>query len=150
MHLIVRPLGLHCNHYVSSSIRPSVRYQLVKMFKLLNHMVYFDQILHACQHSLTTGNCWHIDGASLIFTKWHNFTWLSENPHNSWTLWDIWLKFCILFLFILSSHWYAKRWRGFANNHFGRLRSFSEMLIILNHMVHFDHILHTYTHVNFP
>ena len=29
--LIARPLGLHYYHYVNPSIRPSVRYQLLKM-----------------------------------------------------------------------------------------------------------------------
>ena len=44
------PAGVHNNHYASLS-------QLVKNSLLLNHMVYFDQILraYACQHCLTTG-----------------------------------------------------------------------------------------------
>ena len=35
----------------------------------------------------------------------------SENAHDSWTLWDIWVKFCIhLFIYlILSNHWYTKK-----------------------------------------
>ena len=43
---------MHYNHTAS----PSDRGQLVKMLILLNHMVYFDQILHtyACQHCLNT------------------------------------------------------------------------------------------------
>ena len=63
--------------------------------------------------------------------KWRGFQssllWsVSENPHNSWTLWDIWIKFCIqyLFILILSSHWYAKWWQGLAEHHFGRSRYF--------------------------
>ena len=35
-------------------------------------------------------------------------------------------NFAYLFILILSSHWYAKRWRGFAEDYFGQSRSFSE------------------------
>ena len=50
-----------------------------------------------------------------------------ENPHNSWALWDILIKFCILIYFnIVQPLWYAKWWRGFAEHHFGRSSCFSE------------------------
>ena len=45
------------------------------------------------------------------------------------TLEPCWISgsnFVYLFTLILSSHLYAKRWRGFAEHHFGRSRSFSE------------------------
>ena len=52
---------------------------------------------------------------------------VSENAHNSWTPWYIHFKFCILMYFNpLSSHCHAKRWRGFAEHHFGRSSSISE------------------------
>ena len=34
--------------------------------------------------------------------------------------------FAHLFILILSSHWYPKRWRGYADHHCGRSMSFSE------------------------
>ena len=37
---------MHFNRCVSRSVRPSVRGQLVTMLRTLNHMVYFDQIMH--------------------------------------------------------------------------------------------------------
>ena len=42
------------------SVRPSVHYQLVKnAHKILNHIVYFDQVLYidACQHYLPIDMC---------------------------------------------------------------------------------------------
>ena len=38
--LIAQPTGVPCNHCTSPSVCPSVRYQLVKMLKLLKHWVY--------------------------------------------------------------------------------------------------------------
>ena len=43
---IARSAGLHYNHRVGPSVCPFVRKQLVKCSSLLNHMVYFDEILH--------------------------------------------------------------------------------------------------------
>ena len=82
---------------------------------------------YACQHFLTTG-MWttFFDGRGFAEHQSSLLWSVSETPHNSWTLLDIWIKFCVFIYFILSSHLYAKRWRGFVEHHFGRSRSFSE------------------------
>ena len=85
-------------------------------------MVYFYHILHTYsgQHSLTTGMWNH------LFDR-HGFTEI----FNCSACCGLLAKILITLepygiVWILSSHWYAKRWRGFAEHHLGRSRYFSE------------------------
>ena len=88
-------------------VNPSVRmygYQLVKLSKTLEPHGIFYHILrtYACQYSLTIGmqnRSFYRHGfaeqlSSLLWSA-------SENPHNSWTLWDICIKYCILIYSII-------------------------------------------------
>ena len=69
------------------------------------HMVYFDHILHtyACQHSLATGMRNHLFDGRGFAEHQSSLLWsVSENPHTSLLLWDIWIEFCMLFYFNIA------------------------------------------------
>ena len=83
-------------------------------------LMYFN-IFQPLPCKTVTRLCWASFGRSSSF---------SENAHNSWTPWYIHFKFSILStLLILSDNCHAKRWRSFAEVHFGR----SNWLLYLNY-----------------
>ena len=82
-------------------------------------MVYFDRILHmyACQHCLTAGmHNSFFDGQGFPEHQFHKSWSISEivittEPHGVFGS-----NFAFLFILTLSSHLYAKRWRGCCEN----------------------------------
>ena len=76
-------------------------------------MEYFDKILHTYTFLTLFINCHTAIHKSfwwkrLCWASVENLGSASENVHNSWTLWYIHFKFCILM------------WQCFAEHHFGR------------------------------
>ena len=80
---IARPLGLHYNHYVSSS----VHYQLVTMLIIYEpHGIFCLHYAYknAFQHYLTTGMCNILFDGRGFAEHQSNRSWsVSENAHNS-------------------------------------------------------------------
>ena len=101
---IARPLGLHYNHYVSQSVRPSICllptsenvHKSSTTWYILSHFTYILVSTHP--------NHWHANLPDFdrygFAVQVSSLLWsVSENPHNSWTLWDFLIKFCILIYF---------------------------------------------------
>ena len=92
---IARPLGLHYTHFVSPSDLIAYLLAVVEKYSnLLNHMVYFVHILHI--HILVNipeplaYKTNHIFGGRGFAEHQSSLWWsISENLHNSRTLWDI-------------------------------------------------------------
>ena len=117
-------------------------------------MAYFDQILHtyACHYSVSTGVHTHLfmdKGLLSIGPVCHGQLvkiLITLEPYKIFRS-----NFAYLFLLILSSHWYAKRCQGFAEDHFGysvRLSvcplAVNEMFITFEPHGLFDQMLHAY------
>ena len=111
---------MHNGDEASPSIILAGRALLVKMLITLEpHGIFAAKFVHLCILTLSS-HCYAKGWRGFVEHHFGRSSSFSEKAHNSWTLWYIHFKFCILMYFNIVRPFHGKRWRGFAEHHFGR------------------------------